>query len=150
MRWSPVRAAGLALALAATGACYGDGPSLPEPEQALVGTYTAEGTFGAVVFTTQEPGGSETVDWLARGASIRLVLNADMTTTGRLFVPGADEDGGDIDEDLVGTWSLHGGVVRLSHEADTFLRDLDLTVDGNRLVGEHTWSRTVHVELVRR
>ncbi len=142
-------AAAIILGLIGTG-CFREDAVAPEAQLALVGTYTAEGAFGAIVFTTEAPGGGQPVDWLARGASIRLDLNADMTTTGRMYVPGADEDGGDIDADLAGTWAFEDGVVRLSHEADTFLRDMDLVVEGDRIVGEETWSQTVHVELVRR
>lgn len=140
----------MALATLLTAACMGGETTAPSPEMALVGIYSAEGAYGAVVFTTETPGGTDSVDWLAKGASIRLVLNADMTTAGRLFVPGADEEGSDMDLDLTGTWELAGDQVMLSHEADTFLRDLPLTVRGERLVGERTWSLTVHVELVRR
>lgn len=137
-------------AMVVTAGCGDDGQS-PDAQLALVaGTYSAEGSFGAVVFTTTRPDGTETVDWLARGASIRLSLHEDMTTSGRLYIPGGDEDGGDMDEDLTGTWTLRGNRVSLDHEADTFLRDMDLFVDGGRLEGEETWSVTVRVELVRR
>lgn len=130
--------------------CGDDGQSLDAQLARVAGTYSAEGAFGAVVFTTSRPDGTETVDWLARGASIRLSLHEDMTTSGRLYIPGGDEDGGDMDEDLTGTWTLQGDRVSLDHEADTFLRDMDLYFDGERLEGEETWSVTVRVELVRR
>jgi hypothetical protein len=54
-----------------------------------------------------------------------------------------------MDESLEGTWSLSGDQVSLEHEADTFLRDMDLLLDGDRLVGEETFSMTIRVELVR-
>lgn len=137
-------------AIVAIAGCGDSGQSLDAQLALVAGTYSAEGAFGAVVFTTTRPDGTETVDWLARGASIRLSLHEDMTTSGRLYIPGADEDGGDMDEDLTGTWTIQGNRVSLDHEADTFLRDMDLFFDGERLEGEETWSATVRVELVRR
>lgn len=61
---------------------------------------------------------------LSFGASISMRLEEDNTTTGRLFVPGAAEDGGDLDVDLSGTWSLDSTFVTFDHAADTFLRDM--------------------------
>jgi hypothetical protein len=139
----------LAAAVVAAG-CGEDGQGLNAQLALVAGRYSAEGAFGAVAFTTTRQDGTETVDWLAKGASIRLDLHEDMTTSGRLYVPGADEGGGDMDEDLTGTWTLQGNRVSLDHEADTFLRDMDLVFDGERLLGEETWSVTIHVELVRR
>lgn len=137
-------------AMLLTAGC-GDQGQGPDPQVALVaGTYSAEGSFGAVVFTTRRADGTDTTDWLAEGASIRLNLHEDMTTSGRLYIPGGDEDGSDMDEDLTGTWTLQGNRVSLDHEADTFLRDMDLFFDGERLEGEETWSVTVRVELMRR
>jgi hypothetical protein len=75
-----------------------------------------------------------TTDMLGRGAFIGLILQALPggvgTTDGRLLIPG------EIDIRLPGTWTLDGGVVRLSHEADTFLRDMELRVTDDRLEGE--------------
>jgi hypothetical protein len=128
------------------GAC-GDGTA-PDPSLAVVGTYAAEGPYGAIVFTTEQ--GGEQIDWLARGASVRLELRSDGATAGRLFAPGADEDGGDFDEDLSGTWSLVGSLVRLEHEADTFLRDIGLVATDGRLKGEYVGGdMKVLIELAR-
>lgn len=143
--WTTVTATLLIVA-----ACGDHGQSTDARLALVAGTYSAEAEFGAVVLTTTRPDGTETVDWLAKGASIRLNLHEDMTTSGRLYIPDADEDGGDIDEDLTGTWTLQGTRVSLDHEADTFLRDMDLFFDGDRLEGEETWSVTIRVELLRR
>ena len=133
------------------GACGGDGPSDLEPTLALaVGSWAAEGPYGAYELTTNDAGG-EDVDWLALGASIILELDDDGTTSGHLFVPGADEDGADIDMDLAGRWTASDGVIELEHEADTFLRDMPLTLEGGELVGEETFGdTTVRVRLARR
>jgi len=52
-----------------------------------------------------------------------------------------------FDGDLAGTWTLSGTTVRLQHAADTFLRDMPLTVAGNQLTGDATFSG-VRVRLV--
>ncbi|MBA3521478.1 MAG: hypothetical protein H0T90_03100 [Gemmatimonadales bacterium] len=49
----------------------------------------------------------------------------------------------DFDEDLVGTWTLSGNTVHLEHEADTFLRDVPLTLQGELLSGEYSTANVV-------
>lgn len=96
------------------------------------------GAYAATSFTATE--GSATTDFLAAGGSITLTLAAAGTTAGRVFVPGGAEGGGDFDEDLTGTWTLRDSTVTLDHDADTFLRDMTLTVRGRQLVGQETFS----------
>ncbi len=91
------------------------------------------GSYVATTFTMNQ--GGSTIDWLARGASLHITLASDRTTTGRLFVPGAEKDGSDLDADLTGTWSRTGTTVRFSHAADTFIRDAEFQVSPGRLVG---------------
>ena len=62
------------------------------------------------------------------------------TTTGRLFVPGGNEDGSDLDEDLTGTWSLSNSTVTFSQTADTFIRDAEFTATHDLLTGEGTFN----------
>jgi len=96
------------------------------------------GSYTATTFTVTESGGS--ADILAAGGSISLTLAAAGTTSGRLFVPGGGEGGGDFDEDLTGTWTLQDSTVTLDHDADTFLRDMTLTFRSRRqLVGQETF-----------
>jgi hypothetical protein len=106
------------------------------------------GSYSATTFTTREAGA--TTDWLAAGAFINLTLTATGNTTGRVFVPGGNEDGSDFDADLTGTWALAGSQVTFQHSADTFLRDMSFAVDAGRLTGEATFSGvTVRVVLER-
>jgi hypothetical protein len=106
------------------------------------------GTYQATTFTTEE--GGSTTDQLAAGASIALILNADASTAGRLFVPGGNPDGSDFDADLTGTWALNGGTVTLDHAADTFMRDMPYTAEGTRLTGEATFGGvTIRVVFAR-
>lgn len=98
------------------------------PEERVAGRYEA-----TTLVATQ---GGVSFDALAAGADIEVTLHADGTTNGLFFAPGADDDGSDLSADLTGTWSLVDGgrAVRLSHASDTFLRDVDLLVQGNTLV----------------
>mgnify|MGYP006173008693 CR=1 FL=1 len=72
----------------------------------------------------------------ADGATIELVLAENGTTTGRLFIPAGVAGVPDFDENLAGTWAVVDGRVVLSHAADTFLRDMPLELEGDRLVGD--------------
>ncbi len=149
-RWTTASALLCLTTLSALLACRADDVTGP-PLTVLAGSYTAEGPFGAITFTTSTADGDDETDWLAQGASIVLELADDGTTGGRLFVPGGDEDGGDMDEDLTGTWSVEDGVVTLAHDADTFLRDMPFASDGDRLEGEETFGdMTIRVVLIRR
>jgi hypothetical protein len=96
------------------------------------------GSYSATSFSVTEGGGTTNI--LAAGGSITLTLTAAGVTSGRLFVPGGAEDGGDFDEALTGTWTLQDSTVTLEHDADTFLRDMSFTVRGQQLVGEETFS----------
>jgi hypothetical protein len=109
---------------------------------------SVSGGYTATSFTVTESGG--TTDILATGGSITLTLTAAGATSGRLFVPGGAEDGSDFDEDLTGTWTLRDSTVTLDHDADTFLRDMSLTVRGQQLIGQETFSDvTVSVVLAK-
>jgi hypothetical protein len=93
-----------------------------------------QGAYEASVLTIQYPDRAE--DGLLGGGSIELVLLPNGLTEGELFLPGGGEAGTDLRASLSGSWSLSGGIVRLEHAADTFLRDVELGVVGNRLLGQ--------------
>lgn len=135
-----VRTALTLAAFAGLLAACGDGPLDPgSPSMAVVaGEYDAADTFGALSFTTTADG--ETTDWLAAGARLTLTLDADGTVAGRLFIPGGDEDGSDMDADMAGTWTLSGTTVRFEQEADTFVRDMPFTYTDKVLSGDRTFS----------
>lgn len=138
-----LRAPGLLLILAilsTSAACDGD-PAGLDPLQAamarVAGNYVIGEEYGATELTTTEQG--ETIDWLALGAKVEMNLTVDGSTTGRLSVPGADEDGGDFVADLAGRWTLRGDTVHFEHAADTFIRDTPFLVQGKTLVGEESF-----------
>jgi hypothetical protein len=101
------------------------------------------GTYHATTFTFD--GGSGATDLLAAGASVTVTLAPDGTTSGRMFVPGVGAQGGDLDADLAGTWTLSGTTVAFDHEADTFMRDTPFTATQSRLRGQQASSTEVVV-----
>jgi len=48
----------------------------------------------------------------------------------------------DLDEDLTGTWTLDGRLVRFSQGADTFIRDAVFTAGPNTLSSQGTFGDT--------
>jgi hypothetical protein len=113
------------------GGCEGEDAFSPTVET-VAGSYSARSlTLSSAVGTT---------DLLALGSTVDVTLAVDGTTTGRLFVPGGDEDGGDLDVDLAGTWALSGTNVTFDQEGDTFIRDVEFTAGPDQLTGEGTFS----------
>ena len=82
--------------------------------------------------------GGHRIDWGLRGATFSISLAPDGTTSGRLFIPGSNEDGSDFDVDMAGTWTLSGDTVRFTQTADSFVRDMAFIAHENRLRGDHT------------
>lgn len=125
--------AALACALALTfGACGDNGPSVPTAAN-VAGTYMAT-TFLATT-------GGVTTNMLTSGASVTLILGADGTTSGRLFVPASVTP--QVDAPLTGTWSFFSATdIDIASNTDTFLRDMLFTVSGNTLVGDQTFNAT--------
>ena len=77
---------------------------------------------------------SGTKDWKAAGSTITISLNPNGTTTGALFIPGGNDDGGDLVADMAGTWTLVRSTVEFDQpNADTFVRDYQFTAGKNRL-----------------
>lgn len=109
---------------------------------------TVAGVYAATTFTSTTNGA--TTNHLAEQAQILIVLHTDGSTEGQLFVPGGNDDGSDVNEELTGIWTLSGSTVALDHTADTFLRDMPFTVSGTRLLGDVTIDGTrVQVTLAR-
>lgn len=117
--------------------CGGDDSFSPTVEN-VAGSYQASTLTG-----TQS---GITVNLLSLGATVAIVLNEDGTTTGRVFAPGLDEGGQDLDVDLAGTWTLQGETVTFNQTGDSFIRDVPFAVGRNRLQGEGTFN-TVTVRL---
>ena len=106
------------------------------------------GAYDAETFTTTTSTG--TTDLLATGAEATITLAADGTTTGRLFLPGGNEDGSDFDADLTGTWTLADGIVTFDHESDTFIRDVEFTAGENRLTSQGAFGPVTYRLVLRK
>lgn len=125
--------AGVLAALLVLAACGGDDNGFSPTAETVAGTYTAS------VFTLTTPTGtadSTTADLLALGASVNVTLDADGTTSGRLFVPAGNDDGSDLDVDLAGTWTLSGNKVTFNQTGDSFITDAQFTAGPGTLSGE--------------
>jgi len=122
--------AGIGLAVAA-GAIACDATTEPSMSE-VAGAYTATS------FTLTE-GSATPVNELSAGATADIVLAPNGTTTGELFIPGGNDDGSDFTASLAGSWTLSDNTVHFSQTADTFIRDMAFTVDGNTLVGDETF-----------
>ncbi|HEX2218238.1 MAG TPA: hypothetical protein VHG35_05500 [Gemmatimonadales bacterium] len=133
MKTGNLRAVALCAAMAI--AACGDDDSFSPTVDNVAGSYTAT-TF------TVETDLVGTVDLLAAGATVSAVLDADGTTTGRLFIPEGDDDGSDLDVDLAGTWTLAGDTVTFSQTGGSFITDVDFVASENRLTGEGTFDDT--------
>jgi hypothetical protein len=107
--------------------CGGDDPFSPTVQNVA-------GSYQATTLTATESG--ITTNLLQLGATIEIVLNENGTTTGRLFAPGLDEGGGDVDVDLVGTWTLNGDTVTFEQEGDSFIPQVPFVAGRNQLRGE--------------
>ena len=122
-------------------ACGGSDSFTPTEEN-VAGTYEA-GTFRVTSFTG-------TTDLLLAGATVDATLAADGTTSGRLFLPGGNEDGSDLDEDLTGTWTLSADTVTFNQTADTFIRDVDFIAGRNTLTATGEFSGvTIFLQMVK-
>jgi len=139
---------GVLAIVAVLGACS-EGSVTPDPDPTDPEPVTPQEitrTFSATTFTTTTDGSS--TDQLAEGATLDITLHEDGTTTGRLFIPGGAEDGGDLDRDLSGTFSFNetNQTVTFDHVADTFVRDMTFSageLNGVvQLEGEETFSGT--------
>jgi hypothetical protein len=123
-----VRRAALALSLALA-ACGGDDDGSFSPS-----TSNVSGAYHATTFTAEAPGGAS-LDLLALGATVSVILSTDGTTSGHLSVPGQGENGGNLDEDLDGTWTLSGSTVTFSQTTGTLIQDATFTAEENCLTG---------------
>ncbi len=129
-------------AVALAGCGGGDNPFSPT-------VANVAGTYNASLFTvaTDSLG---TINLLAVGATVHVVLNPDGTTTGHLSVPDIGQEGGALEADLTGTWTLSGNAVTFSQTADTFIRDVEFTAAQNSLESEGTFDgATLHLALAK-
>jgi len=125
------RFSAIALTLALFYSCSKNPVDNP-PSSTLVGQYEAT-TFSAALAPLPA------IDILALGGIIELTLRADNKTTGRIFIP--DTPGltqGAIDYNLEGNYTASGDTLTLSHNADTFLRDMKWVLKDGKLQANYS------------
>lgn len=124
--------------LAATVACGDDDPVAPIARSDVVGHYVATSlTTNTLGITTNE---------LATGSRVTLTLREDGTASGDIYIASFEHR-----ETFDGTWELERGIVELDSPTDGLLRDVELTVRGNTLVGDRSMGLTrIHLVLTRR
>ncbi len=126
---SPFRLIAVALFALAPAACNSESG----PENGIAGTW--EATELTLTIDGQD------ADLLGEGGELVLVLTDAGTTTGTFTVPGAyTESGEDETQSLVGTYAYDEDTDRVTfgHDADTFIRDVLWTVDGDEMRGVFT------------
>ena len=118
----------IAVALVAA-ACSSD-PFAATAEN-VIGDYTAR------TFTTSDTAG--TINWLQRGATLSISLGPNGVTVGHLFIPGAGSGGSDLDQLLLGDWTLTGNTITFDMPTvDTFVKNMSWTAGKDQLSGDHT------------
>lgn len=114
-------------------ACGGD--STGPADSAIAGTYTAT--------TLQVTEGGFSADALSLGVRLTLTLTAPSTVAGTMTIPAAVSESGRAEvENLAGTFTRTGDIIRFNQTADTFVRDLPFTVSGNTLSATNATSGT--------
>ena len=91
------------------------------------------GTWSATTFTTTENG--VTTNQISQDAFLGLTLTASGGVTGVLILPNDN-----VNESMAGSWTLNGNTVTFNQSADTFVRDMPFTLQGDgTLVGDATF-----------
>ncbi len=147
-RYRALVVSGVAL-LVGLGGCGGEDMIGPDAitRDDVTDAFTAE----SLTATT----GGVTTDLLAAGATLAITLDDAGTTTGRLFVPGGNDDGSDLDVSLDGTFDFDDATneVTFTQDADTFFRDLTfqaVRLNGAvRLQGNDTFGGTAIFVVLR-
>jgi hypothetical protein len=124
----------LTLALGACGG--GDATGVFSPTMTNVA-----GSYHATTFT------AGLADLLSIGATVDITLASNGTTSGHLSVPTAGDNGGTLQEDLAGTWSLSGNTVTFSQTSGTLIQSAEFTATENQLSGSGTFE-TVPLTIV--
>jgi hypothetical protein len=109
------------------------------------------GNYTAIQFVTTGSSGQR--DELAAGSTLTLNLASSGATSGHLHVA-ASASSPAFDADMAGTWREDGSVVTISQDADTFVKDMPLTlsndpVNGWVLVGDKSFN-SVRIQLTLR
>lgn len=123
----------IALALLLAVGCGGSDDPVSPALGSVAGHYVATSlTTNTLGVTTNE---------LATGSEVSLTLREDGSATGNIYIASFEHR-----ETFEGTWKLERGVVELDSPSDGLLRDVDLAVRGNTLVGDR-WLGVTRIQL---
>ncbi len=94
-------------------------------------------------------------DLLANGSSVTLELKTGGATSGHFVLPvtpGVQTTA--VDDDLTGTYILHNGIVRLTQQADTYIKDFlfvaaDAQLRASQVIQSSTVSGNLRLVLTR-
>jgi len=101
------------------------------------------------VQTFQATDTSGTIDWVQRGATLTVSLGPFGVLSGHLVAPGGAEGGGDLDQLLIGDWTLSGDIITFSMPAvDSFVDEMPWIASENRLSGDHTFGDGTRIRVV--
>lgn len=137
--------------------CNLDRPVGPEGPVLLA---DVPGQYVAVIFDVAVPGAVSRILDLEEPGSLTMRLNANGSTTGRMFIPegarrpGFPNGGPALDVSLEGTWSFDEGdrEVDFDPDADLFLRDMTFFASkvggGVRLLGRREFAADVEVTII--
>lgn len=109
--------------------CGGDAPTAPG---SVVPTTPTAGKYVATTLQVAT-NGQPTMDVLAQGGALSLVIAADGGTTGSLVLPAAAAGGAPVTVDMAGRAVQTGTTVHFQQTADTFVGALAWQVSGSTL-----------------
>ena len=96
-------------------------------------TSAVAGTYSAIVFRVT-PSGQSPIDVLSQGGNLTIAIDRSGAATGTLNVPASAAGGTAFSASMSGTATVDGNTVRFQQTADTFVRNLSWTVNGQQLV----------------
>ena len=110
---------------------------------------SAAGSYSPMLWITT--GGSGQTSELQAGSTLILNLNADGTTSGHLHIAASGSRSA-VDADMAGTWTQTGTTIRISQNADTFIRNTSFEmspdpVSGWDLAGDTNFAST-HIQII--
>jgi hypothetical protein len=90
------------------------------------------GNYSAISFVTTGSSGQR--NEITSGSTLQLVLAPNGATSGHLHIAASNATPA-FDADMAGTWTASGNVVTISQAADTFVRDMPLTLSADPVNG---------------
>lgn len=96
------------------------------------GTTQIAGNYSATTFLVT-PTGQPTINVLPQGGTLSIAIASNNSTSGTLSLPASVTGDAPFTASMAGTAVRTGNTVKFQQSADTFVRDLTWTVNGNAL-----------------